>query len=117
MDEHALAFPSGQGLEMAAIGRNELKLLLVEAVPRQACVAVRKRDLLPFGIVKLRSGEARLGLAAEEPAAVQFVSAARSVGCGRRGFRSGLRAQPGSGGRPQQESAAVQWMVSHKVPL
>ena len=53
VDEDALASRFRRKLEAAAIERDELVGLLVEAVPRQRDVGVRDHDAIEIGVVEI----------------------------------------------------------------
>ena len=83
IDEDALAFPCRQRPEVAAVGRDELEIPFVEAVPRQPHIGMRERDLLPLRVIEAGRFESFPGLAAEEPAAGHLVNAPRMRARGR----------------------------------
>src|SRR6266496_3467766 len=71
INKHALPAQLAGQLEMTTVDGDELKLLIVEAVPRQPSIGMWNRDSLKVAIVKLWTSGVRGNLIAVEPPMIE----------------------------------------------
>ena len=112
IEEDALALPFRQPTKVAPVSGDVLKACLIETVPRQTDVGVWQSDLLPRRIVELRGRNPGRRLAAEQPAAIQFVDAPLWIRLCRRVLH--LRLQDARCRRAKNEQAPTDlWLLAH----